>query len=105
MQAFRIGVENGNLPHVGVGLRSISPAVPQGVNGGAAVVPPVCGGGGSVASGSSKGRALVGEREVDYENRTILFCLFCLYVIRSHVYMSPIDVISNYLPLSRRLIL
>jgi len=73
MQAFRIGVENGNLPPVGVGLRSVSPAVPQGVVGGAAVVP--VSGGGSVASGSSKGRALVGEREVDYENRTILFRL------------------------------
>ena len=48
MQAFRIEMENERLPPVGTGLRAISPAM---------VAPKV------------------GEREVDYENRTILFRL------------------------------
>ncbi|KAL3775607.1 hypothetical protein ACHAWO_006815 [Cyclotella atomus] len=51
MQSFRIQFENSNLPPNGVGLRAVSPAV---------VVQPT---------------TKVGEREVDYENRTILFRL------------------------------
>ena len=50
MQSFRIQLENSNLPPSGVGLRAVSPAV---------------------VSGTGK----IGEREVDYENRTILFRL------------------------------
>mmetsp|Transcript_28280 Transcript_28280/g.59474 ORF Transcript_28280/g.59474 Transcript_28280/m.59474 type:complete len:683 (+) Transcript_28280:277-2325(+) len=53
MQNFRIGLDNKNLPPVGTGLRAVSPAVPSA----------------TVANGA------IGEREVDYENRTILFRL------------------------------
>lgn len=49
MQSFRIQLENSNLPPNGVGLRAITPVVLQPTK--------------------------VGEREVDYENRTILFRL------------------------------
>ena len=54
MQNFRIGLDTQNLPPNGTGLRAISPAVPAN---------------GPIANGS------IGEREVDYENRTILFRL------------------------------
>lgn len=78
MQAFRISFENNSLPPVGVGLRAISPAIP----GLQQQVPPpqqhaattANTGGASTVGGSSKGR-VTGEREVDYENRTILFRL------------------------------
>lgn len=50
MQSFRISLDNKTLPAAGVGLRAVSPAV-LGANG------------------------TIGEREVDYDNRTILFRL------------------------------
>lgn len=68
MQAFRISLDNNALPPMGTGLRAISPAVLSTTYGAAASVAD-----GSAASLSNKG--IVGEREVDYENRTILFRL------------------------------
>ena len=73
MQAFRISFENNSLPPAGVGLRAVSPAMP-------AQTAQTAGGTTTNSSGgslSSKGRNLIGigEREVDYENRTILFRL------------------------------
>ena len=72
MQAFRISLESNSLPPVGTGLRAVSPAIV----GNTQMVAP---GGGGMAAGGSAGSANatsnIGEREVDYENRTILFRL------------------------------
>jgi len=76
MQAFRISLENNSLPPAGVGLRAVSPAVPAQTAGGTTTTAAA-----DVADSSGmvspKGRNLIGigEREVDYENRTILFRL------------------------------
>mmetsp|Transcript_40895 Transcript_40895/g.73718 ORF Transcript_40895/g.73718 Transcript_40895/m.73718 type:complete len:652 (-) Transcript_40895:211-2166(-) len=64
MQSFRISLDNNSLPPAGTGLRAVSPAMsPTGVAPGS----------GSVSTG--KNHIAIGEREVDYENRTILFRL------------------------------
>lgn len=78
MQAFRISLENNALPPVGVGLRAVSPAMVAhvGNNGGGTTTTT----GGAAATNSnnnllSMATPTFGEREVDYENRTILFRL------------------------------
>jgi len=79
MQAFRISFESNKLPPIGIGLRAISPAMSPMIRGGSNANAPA----GSVAgnttadgsNSSTKGNVVVGEREVDYENRTILFRL------------------------------
>ena len=67
MQAFRVSLENDNLPLAGSGPRAVSPAVSPAMTGGG-VKRNVLGSTGAVKN-------TVGEREVDYENRTILFRL------------------------------
>ncbi|KAL9184835.1 hypothetical protein ACHAXT_002612 [Thalassiosira profunda] len=57
MQSFRISYENNALPPAGTGVRAVSPAVTSPTH-----------------AANAKGLEL-GEREVDYENRTILFRL------------------------------
>ncbi|KAL7528708.1 hypothetical protein ACHAXR_002583, partial [Thalassiosira sp. AJA248-18] len=74
MQAFRISLENNSLPPVGTGLRAVSPAVvansaPSTVASSAAAGSP------SIGIGKASNAIAIGEREVDYENRTILFRL------------------------------
>lgn len=59
MQSFRISLDNNSLPPAGTGVRSVSPAMS-----------PTMSPGGGVAN-----HIAIGEREVDYENRTILFRL------------------------------
>ena len=81
MQAFRISFENNSLPPAGVGLRAVSPAMPaqtaETAGGTTTTTAAANVTDSSGASLSSKGRNLIGigEREVDYENRTILFRL------------------------------
>lgn len=86
MQAFRISLENNALPPVGVGLRAVSPAIVANVaNNNYGMVSPTTkvegGGGGTTANNSNSNIIMMppattfGEREVDYENRTILFRL------------------------------
>lgn len=65
MQAFRISLENNALPPVGTGLRAVSPAIVANVANGMA----------TPKKGGACTAANFGEREVDYENRTILFRL------------------------------
>ena len=74
MQAFRISLENNSLPPAGIGLRAVSPALPAQTAQTAGGTTTNSSGGSSL---SSKGRNLIGigEREVDYKNRTILFRL------------------------------
>ncbi len=83
MQAFRISFENNSLPPPGVGLRAVSPAM--------AAHHPVVAGATTAATNNASGSSRMmaspkggnnmttpttfGEREVDYENRTILFRL------------------------------
>lgn len=80
MQTFRIQLENNSLPPAGTGLRAVSPAVgaglvsPTGAGGDASVSTASKAATGGIASGTS-GAPSIGEREVDYENRTILFRL------------------------------
>eukprot|EP00584_Thalassiosira_punctigera_P009437 CAMPEP_0172545164 /NCGR_PEP_ID=MMETSP1067-20121228/15151_1 /TAXON_ID=265564 ORGANISM="Thalassiosira punctigera, Strain Tpunct2005C2" /NCGR_SAMPLE_ID=MMETSP1067 /ASSEMBLY_ACC=CAM_ASM_000444 /LENGTH=662 /DNA_ID=CAMNT_0013331859 /DNA_START=129 /DNA_END=2117 /DNA_ORIENTATION=- len=73
MQAFRIQLENNSLPKVPM-MRNPSPAVNMNP-----AAPPVAVPSSSVASdpasAGSSGKQTIGEREVDYENRTILFRL------------------------------
>lgn len=73
MQAFRIALENNQLPPVnmtrtGTPASLVHVAAPSG-----AVVGPADGSGS--AASSTKPNVVVSEREVDYENRTILFRL------------------------------
>mmetsp|Transcript_304 Transcript_304/g.604 ORF Transcript_304/g.604 Transcript_304/m.604 type:complete len:658 (+) Transcript_304:420-2393(+) len=72
MQAFRISYENNSLPAAGTGVRSVSPAVAANTAGGGTPT-----NSGSIGSSSKQATHanVVGEREVDYENRTILFRL------------------------------
>jgi len=66
MQAFRISFENNSLPPGG--MRTAAPPAPTVVGN---VTAPSAGS----AASSVKNTGVVGEREVDYENRTILFRL------------------------------
>lgn len=69
MQAFRISLENNSLPPAGTGLRAISPSIAGPAAGS------VAHGAGSGSISTGMHAPAIGEREVDYENRTILFRL------------------------------
>jgi ankyrin repeat protein len=84
MQAFRASLENNTLPAAGMGLRSVSPAVAAVLTQSPAAPPPPLApaADGDVSSmlpspaNVNRGNAVAScEREVDYENRTILFRL------------------------------
>ena len=95
MRAFAISLDSNTLPASGVGLRAVSPAVagalipppplpsPAAAGGGISPAPPLlpspaaAGNNNSVGNNNNGGNNDVStcEREVDYENRTILFRL------------------------------
>ena len=88
MQAFRISFENNSLPPPGTGLRAISPAMvahhhPVVVNGANTtntsssnmMTSPTAGSSNNNNNNMMMTTPTFGEREVDYENRTILFRL------------------------------
>jgi ankyrin repeat protein len=88
MVLFAKGLEEDTLPVAGTGLRSVSPALPgtltpvKGGGGGggllSTLLSPLSQGGGNAnaTSGGHRDNAVSnGEREVDYENRTVLFRL------------------------------
>ncbi|KAL3795734.1 hypothetical protein ACHAW5_007340 [Stephanodiscus triporus] len=78
MQAFKLSLENNTLPAMGTGLRAVSPAVPAVRVGSSSLLASAADGISSLLSPNSinRGNAVSScEREVDYENRTILFRL------------------------------